>query len=172
MREKQQFFPVSGGFANIAAPPVELSATPLKTYKALLIELARRDLLTSAQNSHVLLKPRDVFDDNQAQIGVKLREVAAQLLSIGLEFDLNVEPSGVTHTSLITSYEFRSLADDAGVWTGDLVLPPELLQYFALQEAQDRGWIEENVFPTTTEENTQWADWAADLLIRCMPRKF
>lgn len=171
MRETQQFFPVSGGFANITAPLAELSATPLETYKALLIELARRDLLTKAQNAHVFLEPRDVLDEDQALLGAQLRENAAQLLSIGMAFDLNVEPSGVTHTSLITSYEFRSRSDNDGVWIGDLVFPPELLQHLALQEAQERGWIEKNVFPATAEENTQRADWAAILLIRCVPKE-
>ncbi len=57
MRETQQLFPVENGFAKVTAPSAELPLQAVMAYKALLIELAKRGLLSKAQDAYVLLKP-------------------------------------------------------------------------------------------------------------------
>jgi hypothetical protein len=170
MRETQQLFPVEKGFAKVTAPSAELPLQAVMAYKALLIELAKRGLLSKAQDAYVLLKPRDGIEAEPAFSGTRFLDVLRQISSVSLEYSLDVEPSGITYTSLVASYELTRLEDSAaGAWEAELTLPSGLLAHLAVEVSKQMDWIEKNVFPTAASWDTADAEWAQNLTILCVP---
>ncbi|WP_419756159.1 hypothetical protein [Brevundimonas sp.] len=164
MRETEQLFPVENGFAKVTAPSAELPLPALIAYKALLIELAKRGFLSKAQDAYVLLKPRDGIEAEPL-------DVLRQLSSVSLEYRLDVEPAGITYTSLVASYDLTRLEDSAAeVWEAELKLPSGLLAHLAVEVSKQRDWIEKNVFPTAASWDMADARWTENLTIRCVPR--
>lgn len=171
MRETQQLLPVTNGFARVTASSGELPHRALRAYKALLIELAKRDLLKKAQNAHVLLKPREGLEKEESLSSIAFLDVVRQLSSVGLEYSLDVEPPGITFTGLFESYRLTHPDDGvAAAWEANITLPSGLLEQLTLEVSHQRDWIEKNVFPITACEDTDPA-WTENLTIRCVPRQ-
>ena len=173
MRETQQLFPVKNGFATVTAPSAEWPLQAFRAYKALLIELAKRDLLNKAQNARVLLEPRDGMETELPPLtGDTFLDFVRQIRSVGLEYRLDIEPPGITYTSLLTSYGFTLLDDSVpGTWQSELTLPWALLEHLTFEVSQQRDWIEKNVFPISASEDAASEEWIRNLTIRCVPRE-
>lgn len=171
MRETQQFFPVENGFAKVTAPSAELPLQAVRAYKAFLIELAKRDLLTKAQNAYVLLEPRDGMETEAPPLtGTTFLDLVRQVRAVGLEYRLDTEPPGITYTSLLTSYGITLLDDSVpGAWQAELTFPWRLLEHLAFKVSKQRDWIEKNVFPISASEDAASAEWTKNLIIRCVP---
>lgn len=102
----QPLFQVSRGYAKVSLSSPATDFGALWTYKALLIELSKRNLLKNAQESRVWIKPASeawIYDRSQDS-GGSLPDVLKSLTAVRLEYSLETDPPGIGFTSLVTGY--------------------------------------------------------------------
>lgn len=170
----QPLFLVSRGYAKVNLSSHATSFGALWTYKALLIELSKRNLLKNAQESRVWLKPASeawIYDSTQGS-GCSLPEMLKNLSAVRLKYSLETDPPRIGFTSLVTGYvaEISGDPDAHASWVAGIDLPSSLLAYVILRIAERRDWIQTEMYPALPSQPFQMPLWPADLQMSCAAR--
>lgn len=170
----QPLFEIRRGFANVKLSLPATSCGALWVYKALLVELSKRELLKRAQEFRVWLRPASdtwVYDGT-LESEVSLPDTIMSLVAVPLEYSLETDPPGIGFTSLVTGYVAEIPSDPSAhaSWALGIDLPPSLLAYVHLRVTERKDWIRAEMYPAFPSQPFQMPQWPTGLQISCSAR--